>query len=83
MDAYECICSRHSVRSYDIGREMSEEQLEKILICGRAGAKWRQWAARFFYVVRNQQIIERMRAVWLDGWDEVFAEPGFPFSHLC
>jgi len=70
MDAFTCLCTRRSVRKYDAGRPVSEEDLRAILHAGSlapSGVNAQPW---HFYVVTNAELIDRMRAAIRERYED-------------
>jgi len=67
VDAYECICSRRSVRQYVSDRCPTDEDIRRVIhAASRApsGGNGQPW---HFYVVRDRGLIDRMRAAIRDA----------------
>jgi len=67
VDLYECIRTRRSIRHYDPDRPVSDEDLRAVLRAASwapSGTNAQPW---HFYVVRDQALIERMRAAVIEA----------------
>jgi nitroreductase len=66
METWDAITSRRNVREFD-GREVSGEDLDRILEAGRRAPSSRNWQPWDFVVVTDRAQLEELATVWRGG----------------